>query len=94
MNTLGSVLGVQHLALGHLDLSKTDWQCGISLQKNVLCVIQDSVGTFWWSIYSPFHHQLSVFCLWCVLHRVATGHKPQFFLVAPLPLPTPLVMGW
>ena len=35
-----------------------------------------------------------MFSLWCVLHRVATGHKPQFFLVAPLPLPTPLVLGW
>ena len=33
--------------------------------------------------------------LWvCVLHRVSTVHKLLFFLVAPLPLPTPLVVGW
>ena len=75
MNTLGACGGVQHLALGHLDLSKTDWQCGISLQKNVLCMIQDTIGTFWWSICSPFHHQFLHFVV--QFSPLSTMHSPQ-----------------
>ena len=34
------------------------------------------------------------FCLWCVVHKVVIGHKPPMLVVAPLPLTTPLVLGW